>query len=152
MIIGTQTNNNNPPFEIETFKILIPRFKKVLENEDVLALYEYFEKIAYTKILYSVFGTDWELAMSLYIAHELSLNAIDSMMPSDNLQMIANSTGAKGILNNYSVGGVYKSYGYDRTMTNKPNAIYFNSTEYGQRLMNLLATKGIPCIAVVTPE
>lgn len=107
--------------------------------------------IANRKIFKSIYGSDWMYAMSLCIAHYLTLIANQMQTPSGNsLESIAGGGTTKGVLASATIGGFSKSYDIDKTMSNVEEAKFWNQTSYGTSLWALLKTKPIPSIMVVT--
>lgn len=147
-LIGININKENPEFTKSDFLFWMPQFTK-LEGLDT-----YFDKIypkANDKIFYSIFGTDWEFAMSLCIAHYITLIGNNTQLPQGtSLASIAGGGTTKGVLASATIGSFSKTYDLDRSMINSDDAIWWNSTSYGAQLMALLKTKAIPSIFVVT--
>ena len=103
------------------------------------------------KIFKSIYGSDWELAMSYAIAHYLTLISNQEQSPSgDTLQGIAGGGSIKGVLSSASVGGFSKTYDIDKTILSEDEALFWNQTSYGAALMALLKTKAVSSIMVVT--
>lgn len=147
-IIGITTNKKNPTYTIDDFKFWMPQFKNV---EDLNTLFENLYPIANNKIFYSIYGTDWKLAMSLCIAHYATILSNNVQLPSPNsLAGIAGGGTTKGVLQSATIGGFSKTYDLDRSMISGEEYIWWNSTSYGAQLMALLKTKGVPSILVVT--
>ena len=103
------------------------------------------------KIFKSIFGSDWQLAMSYAIAHYLTLIAQQVTTPSGNtLQGIAGGGVTRGVLANAQVGNFSKSYQLDATLYTSDESLWWNQTSYGAALITLYKTKGVPSILVVT--
>lgn len=116
-------------------------------NETYIQLYD----IANHKIFESIYGSDWKLAMSLCIAHYLTLISNQIQAPAGNtLQGIAGGGAYKGVLSEASIGDFRKSYDLSKTMVDENEALFWNQTSYGAELMALLKTKAVPSILVVT--
>lgn len=114
-------------------------------------MFSHLYEISNDKIFYSIYGTDWKLAMSLCIAHYLTLIANQIQAPSGNsLQGIAGGGTYKGILASMSVGDFSKTYDLAKTMVDEEESLFWNATPFGAQLMALLKTKAIPSILVVT--
>ena len=126
----------------------MPQFTN-LTNLDTL--FDNLYPIANDKIFYSIYGTDWKMAMSLCIAHYATLIGNNSQLPpGKTLANIAGGGTTKGVLSSATIGEFSKTYDLDRSMINSDEAIWWNSTSYGAQLMALLKTKAIPSIMVVT--
>lgn len=150
-IIGINLDKENPEFTIDDFKFWMPQFKNFMETEEGQTYFTKLYKIANDKIFYSIFGTDWELAMSYCIAHYATIIANQDVAPAgDTLRGIAGGGNFKGVLQSAGVGGFSKSYDLTKTMLDSQDALFWNQTSYGAALMALLKTKAIPSIMVVT--
>ena len=100
--------------------------------------------MGYFKIFYSIFGTDWELAMSYAIAHYATLISQQVQAPSgDSLGEIAGGGVTRGVLTNATIGNFSKTYDLTKTMLDSQEAMFWNQTSYGTSLMALLKTKAI---------
>ena len=115
---------------------------------------KYFEKLyslCNNKIFKSIFGSDWELAMSYGIAHYLTLISSQIQSPQgDTLEGISGGGRMNGVLSSMTVGSFTKTYDLDKTMITEEESAFWNQTKYGVALMALLKTKAIPSIMVVT--
>ena len=149
-IIGIQIDRENPAFTASDFTVWMPQFSAYVATEQGTALFNKLYTICNNKIFYSIFGSDWELAMSYAIAHYMTIIAQQQQAPSgDTLQGIAGGA-THGVLSSMSVGGFSKSYDLNMTMSNEQEAMFWNQTSYGAALMALLKTKAVPSILVVT--
>lgn len=150
-IIGIQLDRKNPEFSKADFAFWMPQYKKYIETSDGEVAYENLYEIANNKVFKSIYGTDWKMAMSLCIAHYLTLIANQLQSPAgDTLEGIAGGGAYKGVLSSASVGGFSKSYHLSSTMVEEDESKFWNQTSYGAQLMALLKTKAIPSIMVVT--
>ena len=150
-IIGISIDKENPEYKISDFTFWMPNFKNFMATEDGVTYFNKLYPIANSKIFYSIFGTDWEYAMSLCIAHYATLIAEQDKAPSgDTLRGIAGGGAYKGVLQSAGVGGFSKSYDLTKTMLDSQDALFWNQTPYGVSLMALLKNKAIPSIMVVT--
>lgn len=150
-IIGIQLDRKNPEFSKADFAFWMPQYKKYIETSDGEVAYENLYEIANNKVFKSIYGTDWKMAMSLCIAHYLTLIANQLQAPAgDTLEGIAGGGAYKGVLSSASVGGFSKSYHLSSTMVEEDESKFWNQTSYGAQLMALLKTKAIPSIMVVT--
>ena len=150
-IIGITLDRQNPEFTIDDFVLWMPQYANFVKTDEGQKYFNKVYKVVNDKIFYSIFGSDWELAMSYAIAHYLTLIANQLQTPSGNsLETIAGGGSTKGVLSSMSVGGFSKSYELDKTMLTSDEALFWNQTSYGASLMALLKTKAIPSILVVT--
>lgn len=152
-LIGIQLDKTNPVFTINDFTFWMPQFKKYMLTDDGITAFNNLYEIANNKIFKSIFGTDWKLAMSLCIAHYLTLIANQLQAPAgDTLETIAGGGNFKGVLSSASVGGFSKSYDIDKTLISEDESKFWNQTSFGASLMALLKTKAVPSILVVTSD
>lgn len=149
-LIGITLDRKNPEFTKADFTFWMPQYKKYIDTEDGQVAFDNLYSIADNKIFYSIYGTDWKLAMSLCIAHYLTLIARQMQAPAgDTLQGIAGGA-TQGVLQSMSVGEFSKSYDLNMTMVDENEAMFWNLTSFGAQLMALLKTKAVPSILVVT--
>lgn len=150
-IIGIQTDRTNPTFTSADFTFWMPQFAGYIATGEGSTHFNKIYTIVNNKIFYSIFGADWELAMSYGIAHYLTLIAQQVQAPSGTtLAEIAGGGTTKGVLSNMSIGDFSKSYELDKTMMSNNEAMFWNQTSYGAALMALLQTKSVASIMVVT--
>lgn len=151
MLIGIQLDRKNPEFTAADFTFWMPQYKNFIETQEGLVAFNNLYEIANDKIFKSIYGSDWKLAMSLCIAHYLTLIANQISAPAGNtLQGIAGGGNYKGVLSSMTVGEFSKQYDLKMTMVEEQEAMFWNQTSYGAELMALLKTKAIPSILVVT--
>lgn len=149
-IIGIQLNRKNPPFTSADFTFWMPQFKNYVATEDGETAFNNLYEIANNKIFKSIYGTDWKYAMSLCIAHYLTLIANQVQAPSgDTLSGIAGGA-THGVLSSMNIGAFSKSYELGMTMVSEQEAMFWNQSSYGASLIALLKTKAVPSIFVVT--
>lgn len=149
-IIGIQLNRENPEFTSDDFIFWMPQYSKFIATTEGQKYFDKIYKLVNNKIFYSIFGSDWELAMSYAIAHYLTLIANQMQAPSgDTLQGIAGGA-THGVLSSMTVGSFTKTYDLDKSMLTEDEAMFWNQTSFGAALMALLKTKAVPSILVVT--
>ena len=150
-IIGIQINRENPAFTASDFTFWMPQFSAYIATEAGTSAFNKLYTLCNKKIFYSIFGTDWELAMSYAIAHYLTLIAQQDQAPSGStLRDIAGGGVTKGVLASATIGSFQKTYDIDKTMVSSDDAMFWNQTSYGTALMTLYKTKAVPSIFVVT--
>lgn len=149
-IIGIQLNRENPEFTSDDFIFWMPQYSKFIATVEGQKYFNKIYTLVNNKIFYSIFGSDWELAMSYAIAHYFTLIANQMQAPSgDTLQGIAGGA-THGVLSSMSVGSFSKTYDLDKSMLTEDEAMFWNQTSFGAALMALLKTKAVPSILVVT--
>lgn len=150
-LIGIQLDRTNPEFTSSDFTFWMPQYANYIATEEGTTAFNNLYEIANNKIFYSIYGTDWKYAMSLCIAHYLTLIANQLGAPSGStLQTIAGGGTYKGVLSRASVGSFSKDYDLGKTMVEENEALFWNQTSFGAQLMALLKTKAVPSILVVT--
>lgn len=150
-IIGIQIDRQNPEFTKCDFTFWMPQYSKFMDTSEGDKYFNKIYNLVNNKIFKSIFGADWELAMSYAIAHYLTLIAQQTQAPSgDSLRDIVGGGATKGVLSSMTVGSFSKSYDIDKTMLSENEAMFWNQTSYGASLMALLKTKAVPTIMVVT--
>ena len=149
-LIGIQLDRTNPEFSSEDFVFWMPQYAKFIATEEGQKYFNKIYSLVNNKIFKSIFGSDWELAMSYAIAHYLTLIANQIQAPSgDTLQGIAGGA-THGVLSSMTVGSFNKTYDLDKSMVSENEALFWNQTSFGAALMALLKTKAVPSILVVT--
>lgn len=149
-LIGIQLDRKNPEFTVADFTFWLPQFKNYVATDEGKVAFDNLYEIANNKVFKSIYGSDWKLAMSLCIAHYLTLIANQVQAPAgDTLQGIAGGQ-THGVLSSMSVGSFSKTYELSKTMVDENEALFWNQTNYGAQLMALLKTKAVPSILVVT--
>lgn len=149
-IIGIQTDRTNPAFTISDFTFWMPQYANFIATQDGQRYFNKIYQLVNDKIFKSIFGADWELAMSYGIAHYLTIISQQMEAPAGTtLQGIAGGA-THGVLSSMSVGAFSKSYDLGKTMLSENEAMFWNQTSYGAALMALLKTKAVPSIMVVT--
>ena len=149
-IICIQLNRENPEFTSNDFIFWMPQYSKFIATVEGQKYFNKIYTLVNNKIFYSIFGSDWELAMSYAIAHYFTLIANQIQAPSgDTLQGIAGGA-THGVLSSMTVGSFTKTYDLDKSMLTEDEAMFWNQTSFGAALMALLKTKAVPSILVVT--
>lgn len=150
-IIGIQLDRKNPEFTSCDFTFWMPQYAKFINTSEGKKYFDKVYALVNDKIFKSIYGSDWELAMSYGIAHYLTLISSQMQAPSGStLEGIAGGGTTKGVLSSMSVGSFSKTYDIDKTMLSENEAMFWNQTSYGAALMALLKTKAVPSIMVVT--
>lgn len=150
-IIGIQIDKKNPEFTKCDFTFWMPQYTNFMNTTEGERYFNKIYSLVNEKIFKSIFGSDWELAMSYGIAHYFTLIANQLQTPSGNsLEGIAGGGTTQGVLSSMTVGSFSKTYDIDKTMLSENEAMFWNQTKYGAALMALLKTKAVPSIMVVT--
>ena len=154
MIFGITLDRTNPDtYTIDTLKFWMPQLGPYFSTEDGGEAYKKLYALANDKIFYSIWGTDWEYAMSLCIAHYITMIAKQGQNTNgDTLAAVAAADTYNGVVSSMSVGSFNKTFDLASTLINDADdAKWWNLTSYGAALMALYKTKAAPSIFVVTP-
>ena len=150
-LIGIQLDRTNPVFSSEDFVFWMPQYAKFIATEEGQKYFNKIYSLVNNKIFHSIFGSDWELAMSYAIAHYMTIIAQQQQAPSGStLAEVAGGGVTRGVLSSMSIGEFSKTYDIDKTMVSSDDAMFWNQTSYGTALMTLYKTKAVPSIFVVT--
>lgn len=149
-ILGIQIDRTNPSFSVDDFKFWMPQFAAYIATEEGTVAFNNLYELANSKIFKSIYGPDWKYAMSLCIAHYLTLIANQVQAPSGNTLAGIAGGQTSGVLQSMSVGAFSKSFDLSKTMVDENEALFWNQTKFGALLMALLKTKAVPSILVVT--
>lgn len=150
-LVGITLDRQNPKYTYKDFLFWCPQFTNYIETEQGQTAFDNLYEIANAKVFYSIYGSDWRLAMSYCIAHYLTIIGNQLTTPAGStLESIAGGGVVKGILQSASVGGFSKSYNFQNTLVAEEEALWWNQTSYGAALMALLKTKAVPSIMVIT--
>ena len=150
-VIGVYTKKENPEFTIAQFCVWFPQFRKFLETPEGQAMWDVIYPIANETIFKSVYGSLWSRAISLMIAHLMTLIALQNQVPvGDDLASIAGLGTTQGVMSSASVGSFSVSYELNKTMSEEEEAKWYNLTKFGAELYTLMKTRHIATIFVVT--
>ena len=155
MVVKPSAKRTNPPFTKELFYVYMPAMKDFVDTAQGEAVFLEYLKIANGRCFKSVWGDEWPEAMSLLIAHFLTLWAERAAMSERSLGKtisgIAMMGKPQGVMTSISAGELSKSFDFGLTTlpTDKENAFY-NKTLYGQDYYSRLMQKRSITIAVVT--
>lgn len=142
-IYGLPSNNPNPDtFTKDIFVKFVPKYKDYVEG-DGSALYDSFANIADQKILFTIWGTDWEFITSYCIAHYLDITNRETQK-SFSLEEIAKDSGPKGqVVSNDKI-----KYDFKNTLVTHQYALFWNMTFFGSVILNMVSSKGISTLLV----
>lgn len=153
-IIKPSVNRKNPVYTSDLFFIYQPAMQAFVETTQGTAIFNEYVKIANSRCFSSVWGDEWNEAMSLLIAHFLALWAERAAMQNSSMSKtiagIAGMGKPRGVQTSISAGELSKSYDFSLTTlpTDKENAFY-NRTIFGQDYYARLMQKRSVSIAVV---
>jgi hypothetical protein len=127
-------------FQIEIFRQDFPEFSDLAIYPTSTILF--WSGLATSLLSQQIWGTTWIYAVSLYVAHEMTLAGLNQQAGAAGGTPGVNG----GIANNKTVGGA--SVGYDTQSTAEKNAGYWNLTNYGKQLYRLIQIFGAGCIQI----
>lgn len=116
-------------FDVGSFRTSFPEFADTVVYPT--STIDLWAGLATRQVPQRIWRDQWQLGVSLYVAHEITLAA-------QNTKAAANGgvPGVSGgIANSKTVGSV--SVGYDTTSTAEKDAGYWNLTNYGKQLIRL---------------
>lgn len=150
---GIDTNRKNPPYTIDDFIFWIPNMANFIQTKEGLICFNRLYDMANNEIFFSIFGSSWQYAMSLYIAHFIYRRGKNASRNVGNtLADAAASAAYNGAITSVSVGGFSKSYDTNATTITDREAAFWNLSPYGTELYDLMSRLPIATIAVVTCE
>lgn len=130
---------HNPEYDINYFLGLYPQFAEIVNPEIIM---EYI-CLCNSMISYDLYGCAWKRAMSLAIAHFLTLDLMtqDTSGNPTVTSVVAKAKGAIGLLTSKSVGDVSASYSTDYLQSLNSWGTW-NLTIYGQQFASLAKLMG----------
>lgn len=138
---------DNPDFSSSDFLAFLPEFTELVgAGKDYNVLFNVYSVLASSELSEKRFNEVWKYAMSLYIAHKLTVR-FGTLVNVENLtdaSVIARKIAAslQFIASSESVGGVSVSYDTGATLAMGTNAGDWNRTQYGQELATILKNYG----------
>lgn len=127
----------NPEYTSEDFFDFYPQF----QGQVPLNVVESFVKLAHTNINKARWGGSWEFAMSLFIAHFLTLY-VKTSGSTDNPNNNLASGNVRGIQTSKSVDGVSISYDVSSVLSEFDGWGSYKLTEYGIQLLTMARLLG----------
>lgn len=124
-------------FDIAAFRKSFPEFAstEVYPTSQV----QLWVNLASAQLDSTLWGTQWTIGVSLYVAHELTLASQNARAAA-----VGGSPGQQGgIASSKTVGSV--SVGYDPSSTTEKDAGYWNLTTYGKQFIRLVRIFGAGC-------
>lgn len=125
-------------FDIPAFRTNFPEFSNT--EKYPTAQITFWANFAAAMVRECVWKTQWSVGVSLYVAHEITLAALNDQIASNGGQ--PGSGG--GIANSKTVGNA--SIGYDTAGVVEKDAGYFNTTLYGRQFYRLSQLFGMGAI------
>lgn len=124
-------------FTISSFRAAFAEFGDSTKYPD--AMIEFWANLAEDMLPKRIWKKQWVTAVSLYVAHEITLNAASVQTAANGGTPGQNS----GIASQKAVGQV--SVSYDSQSTAEKDAGWWNLTNYGKQLYRLIKIFGAGC-------
>ena len=137
----------NPPFSLSDFLSFFPNFANIINglNGNIpipTVVVDTFIQFAKDCVNIDMWGNQWKYAMSLFIAHFLTIY-IQAQFPSNaTAQQVLASAQSKGLITSKSVGDVSVSYDFSSAIKGVESWGQFTTTEYGLQFANLAKLLG----------
>lgn len=133
-------STNNPAFSVSDFRAAYPQFTATVVSDNQVQ--EYIT-LCNSMISYDLYGDAWKRAMSLAIAHFITMDLMtqDTSTTPTVASIVAAAKGAIGMLTSKSVGDVSASYSTDYLETLNSWGTW-NLTIYGQQFASLAKLMG----------
>lgn len=125
-------------FDIGAFRTAFPEFASnvTYPTEQI----QFWVNLAQLQVDKCVWKRAWNTGVSLYVAHEIALSALNARAAS-----FGGTPGVSGgIANTKTVGSA--TVGYDTVSTAEKDAGYWNLTNYGKQFIHLARIFGAGCI------
>lgn len=127
-----------PTFDVDTFRENFPEFSNAALYPT--SMIDFWVGLASAQVRPCVWKTQWNVGVSLYVAHEIALASQNT-----KASQVGGSPGVSGgIANTKTVGSV--TVGYDTASTAEKDAGYWNLTNYGKQFIRLVRIFGTQAI------
>lgn len=125
-------------FDIAAFRLAFPEFK--CTDKYPTSMVTFWAGLAAAQVRECIWKTQWNVGVSLYVAHEITLAAQNAMAAA-----LGGTPGLQGgVATTKTVGG--GTVGYDATTTTEKDAGYWNLTTYGKQFYRLVRIFGAGAI------
>ena len=125
----------NPSYTAENFKEIY----SVLGNKVPSSVLNFYISLANNSLSYSRWGESWELGMTLFIAHYLTLYLMATSGLGENspASQVISASLAAGLTSSKSAGSLSKSYDYGSINEDLAGTGTWKLTLYGQQFATL---------------
>ena len=132
--------SNNPSFTMDNFLEVYPQFA----NKVPTSVLNFYLRLANSSLSYSRWGDSWEMGMSLFIAHYLTLylTSIADLTEDSPVQRVINQSLAMGLTASKSAGSLSKSYDYGSINDDLNGWGTWKLTGFGQQFVTLAKLMG----------
>lgn len=142
----------NPAYTSSDFFAQYPMFK-AKQDDGITSIIpsvviEAYIKLAHACISFNRYHELWNVCMSLFIAHWLTLYIQTTASPEDSLKKIINAGLAKGVQTSKSAGDLSVSYDFSTIANDFDGWGTYKQTEFGQQFITLAKTvsRGGMCV------
>lgn len=121
---------NNPSYSKEDFLAVFPQFKNKVPD----IMIDYYINLANACLSYNMYGEQWNYAMSLYVAHFLTLylKLSDGITEDSPVSQVIRSSLGFGLVASKSAGDLSLSYDYGAINEDLNGWAAWKMTTYGQ--------------------
>lgn len=139
--LATQSNGN-PNYKVEDFYLIFPFFQGKVPQTMV----EYYIGLAHSSLSYKQYGEQWNYAMSLYVAHFLTLylQLSQGLTEDSPVSSIIKNSLAQGLISSKSAGDLSLSYDYSYIDNDLNSWAAWKMTKYGQIFASIAKLIGKP--------
>lgn len=136
-IFGISTPSKPPKkFNREIFGIYCPKLKDWVHDSSNTEAFDEFVTICEGTLPYSYWGNEYNMAMSLAVAHYICIT--DPMF----VQAVGADSATGGVMNSRSVDSISYSYETDKTFEDNPAYKFWYQTGYGRQLVAMSLKRG----------
>jgi hypothetical protein len=130
-----RTIDGNPSFTVEQFLETFPQFTNKVPNSVI----NFYLKLANNSLSYSRWGDSWEMGITLFIAHYLTLYLMSTAGLDENspVNQVISKSLAAGLTASKSVGSLSKSYEYGSINDDFAGWGTWKLTLYGQQFATI---------------
>ena len=131
----------NPPYTSEDFLRLYPQFGKTDDNGNPIipsVVIDAWVAMAHASLSKARYFDAWEMAMGLFIAHNLTLYLQTMASLDDPIGKIINAGLAKGVTSSKSAGDLSVSYDFSLVAGDMDGWGTYKLTAFGQQLITLM--------------
>ena len=135
-----QGDSSNPSYTVEEFLEIYPQFTGKIPS----AVMQYYISMGNSCLSYRMYGDQWSMAMSLYIAHFLTLylQSTNGLTADSPASQVINSSMAYGLTASKSAGDLSKSYDYGSINDDLNGWAAWKLTIFGQQFASIAKLVG----------
>ena len=136
---------DNPAYSKSTFLGIFPQFRgPITRGEIPESVLNFYIKLANNSLSYSRWGDQWEMGMTLFVAHYITLysQAIVGLDVNSPIQQVVSNSLAQGLVASKSVGSLSKSYDYNSINDDFAGDGTWKLTTFGQQFVTIARLMG----------